>query len=227
MKVAFALLVASIATSIFVSLKLGILVFIAALAMFGKSIGLFQRMDIIPSTIPEGLIYVEDYTGSYKEIGKTMTKMFDILKKFKKPTEYSVICLDHSNPYDKKTDLNNCKVSVGIFKKKGKNFKVDEDIEKYCKENGMIQRMITKTNCLHADWKYSNFLGMIYGIRKFYPKIIEDLNNPSFCSVKHIKKEDVKLAVEIYERNKKGKKNLSFNMPLENHEQFNLFGLKE
>ena len=32
----------------------------------------------------KGLIYVEDYTGSYKEIGKTMTKMFDILKKFKK-----------------------------------------------------------------------------------------------------------------------------------------------
>lgn len=213
------LFVVSLISFKFLSLYLSLIILSLSIFLILRSTGIFTSIQIYTSHINSGIIYVKDYQGSYKQIGKEIYILLCMLKKFNLENTYSIFCIDYDNPLDVKTDKSKCKASVGIYKEKTENFETDKEIENYAKENEMVSKMIPKTRSLRGDWKYGNFLAMIVGIKKFYLKIHEKLSDPKYCEEVNARKEEIKIAVEIYRPSGK----INFNIPFENQEEFMLY----
>ena len=181
-----------------------------------NSIGLIRSINISKLSFTGGLIYYKEYTGSYKKIGQNFEDLYNIIKKFKL-SDYCVIGIYYDKPNE--SNENNQKAVYGIYKKVNvKNFKPNEDLEKYLTEEKFIKAELSNTNSLYASWEYINMFSMILGITKFYQTLDKSLKDEHFKKQYRVKEDQYKVCIELYD----SENSLSFFIPLINHEQFML-----
>jgi len=181
-----------------------------------NSIGLIRSINISKLSFTGGLIYYKEYTGSYKKIGQNFEELNKIIKKFKL-SDYYIIGIYYEKPNE--SNENNQKAVYGIYKKINiKNFKPNEDLEKFLTEEKFIKAKLLNTNSLYASWEYINMFSMLLGISKFYKTLDESLKDKDFKRQYRIKEDQFKLSIELYD----SENSISFFIPLINHEQFML-----
>jgi hypothetical protein len=109
--------------------------------------------------------------------------------------------------------------NYGIYKKVNvKNFKPNEDLEKYMTEEKFNKAELSNTNSLYSSWEYINTFSMILGISKFYQTLDKSLKDQHFLKQYRMKVDQFKLCIELYD----SENSMSFFIPLINHEQFML-----
>ena len=181
-----------------------------------NSIGLIRSVNISKLSFTGGLIYYKEYTGSYKKIGQNFSELSNIIKKFKL-SDYYIIGIYYDKPNETKEE--NQKAVYGIYKKVNvKNFKPNEDLEKYMTEEKFNKAELSNTNSLYTSWEYINTFSMILGISKFYQTLDKSLKDKQFTKQYRIKEDQIKLCIELYD----SENSMSFFIPLINHEQFML-----
>lgn len=180
----------------------GILLFLFGLFWILNKLGLFKGIRMFTGELPEGVAYLYDYLGEYKDVGKEFNKMKEIIKKFKLGHSVCAIGFYYDNP-ETSPEPNKLKASIGLFKRKSaKSSKVDEEIEDFLfKEHKMTKHEIKSTKCLQGEWTYSNNASMIVGIMKYYKELKKNLSNEAYVRSFGINKE-MKCGIELYEPKK-------------------------
>ena len=181
-----------------------------------NALGFIRSINISKLSFTGGIIYYKEYTGSYKTIGKNFGDIAEIIKRFKL-SDYCVIAIYYDDP--EKTEENKQKAVYGLYKKINvKNFKPNEDLENYLKEQKFVKGELANTNSLYANWEYVNIPSMMLGIKKFYETLHKSLKDDHFKKLYRIKEDQFKLCVELYDSDT----SMSFFVPLINHNQFML-----
>ena len=186
---------------------------------FLHSLGILRSPKIFKGAFNEGVAYLKDYKGSYRNKA-AFEEASQIIKKFNLK-DFSVIGIFYDRPNE--TKENEFRYSVGVFRKNiGFPEPVPEEFEIYCKTNNYYSAEFPVTTSLYSMWDYSNKLSMVIGIFKFYKSLIQNLSDNYFKKMYKVSG-DPKTTIEIYSNDSK----VEFYLPLFNHEKFFVYKYDE
>ena len=171
-----------------------------------------------------GICYIKDYTGGYKSHSDVWAYMCKLMEE-KNLNDFSLIALYYDEPQKDKEKEKEQRCSIGFYLKNDgdEKYQVPEEIEKYLiVEEKFRKHNLVRAKSIYCCWSYFNTFTMMLGINKFYSLIKNKLNNRKFMEAYNIKKEQVNIAIEVYE-NFFGNQNIHFYIPLQNNEQFFLY----
>ena len=213
-----------------------ILIFIVNLAIFkflglipgiiGLAVLIKQLLDFLGFTrqikfsslsLADGYMYLKDYEGSYKDVGKYLEEAMNIIKKFRKEQSY-ILCGIYLDCPDKVQPPKQ-RMRIGIYKKKGNNktFKEDEDVFEYVTNNGYKKVTVPCTKSAYVSWDYKNKFALYQGIQKFYKALHTQLQSANFRNSYKLGNDisDI-FSIELYPK----KDQICFYIPNGNREAF-------
>lgn len=164
----------------FVGLIPGIIGLAALVKKILDFLGFTREIKFSSLSLADGFMYLKDYEGSYKDVGKYLEEAMNIAKKFKKEQRYTLCGVYLDNP--DKVQAPKQRMRIGLYKKKdnNKNLKEDEDIVQYLTEKGYKQVTVPCTKSAYASWDYKNNFALIQGIKKFYKTLYTNLQSSNF-----------------------------------------------
>jgi hypothetical protein len=124
----------------------------------------------------------------------------------------------------KTTDVNKCRAVIGFqyLNSTEKNEKSNdkEDLINFFKAEGFKHKHIPSTCCVNARYPYTNFLSIIFAIKKFYSNLEQKIKNIDFLKKFELENKDPKFncIFEIYRDNY-----LLFGFPVENEKDFLIY----
>ena len=198
-----------------------IITFYIALSIYG----IVGTPELFQSHFRGGICYIKDYTGAYN----SHSEVFDYMNKLieeKNLNDFSIIALYYDILKKDKENEKEQRCSIGLYLKNDGDeiYQVPEEIEKYLiVEEKFRKHNLVDTKSIHCSWNYFNNFNMMMGRRKFYNLIQKKLNSRRFLEAYNLKKEQLNIAIEVYE-NFFEEKNIYFYMPFEKSDKFFIYG---
>ncbi len=184
-----------------------------------NTLGLIRSPQIYRGAFSEGIVYLKDYQGSYRN-PEPYKEVSNLIKNFKLK-DFVIIGIYYDKPDE--VEQNKLRYSIGIFKKKGSNKgKINKDFENYCNKNNFYHVEFPDTASICSSWKYSNFFSMMVGIAKFNQLIKKNLDDETFRNMHKIT-EKPKIVIELYVN----ESDMEFYIPTANVDKFLVYRKKE
>ena len=188
-------------------LGLGVIIF-----RFLHIFGFTRSPQIYRGAFSEGVAYLKDYQGSYKnpEAYKEATYLINTYKL----KGFLVIGIFYDKPGEVPEEK--LRSSIGIYRRnQGFPDPVPKEFESYCQTNNYYSADLPMNSCIYSTWEFSNSFTMVMGIMKFYALMKKNLEDAMFRKMYKIK-ENPKVCIELYESESK----LEFYIPIANEEKF-------
>ena len=186
-----------------------------------KTLGYLRSPKIFRGAFSEGVAYLKDYQGSYRN-PEAYKEALNLIKTFKLK-DFLVIGIFYDKPGEVPEDK--LRSSIGIFRKNiGFPDPMPKVFEDFCKENNYYSSEFPMTSCLYSIWEYSNFFTMMMGIMKFYKVMKGFLEDPQTRRMYKIKEDsNPKVTIELYASESK----MEFFVPLVNEDKFLVYKKEE
>lgn len=193
----------------FTGVAIGVILFSIKLLY---DIGFIRFINIYRSSFSDGTYFFKEYTGGYSKMSPQLFEAPNqIITKFKNK-KLSLCCVYYDNPST--TSEEKQRYTIGIFKMKTHlSNKADEELENYLLENGFKKAELPFVKSLYSKWEFVNMTSMYIGLKKFYSKLTQELQNPEFVKMFEIK--SYKCSIEIYTEN-----DVTFYIPINKQEMF-------
>ena len=188
-------------------LGLGVIIF-----RFLHIFGFTRSPQIYRGAFSEGVAYLKDYQGSYKnpEAYKEAAYLINTYKL----KGFLVIGIFYDRPGEVPEEK--LRSSIGIYRRnQGFPDPVPKEFESYCQTNNYYSADLPMNSCIYSTWEFSNSFTMVMGIMKFYALMKKNLEDAMFRKMYKIK-ENPKVCIELYESESK----LEFYIPIANEEKF-------
>ena len=188
-------------------LGLGVIIF-----RFLHIFGFTRSPQIYRGAFSEGVVYLKDYQGSYKnpEAYKEAAYLINTYKL----KGFLVIGIFYDKPGEVPEEK--LRSSIGIYRRnQGFPDPVPKEFESYCQTNNYYSVDLPMNSCIYSTWEFSNSFTMVMGIMKFYALMKKNLEDAMFRKMYKIK-ENPKVCIELYESESK----LEFYIPIANEEKF-------
>ena len=188
-------------------LGLGVIIF-----RFLHIFGFTRSPQIYHGAFSEGVAYLKDYQGSYKnpEAYKEAAYLINTYKL----KGFLVIGIFYDRPGEVPEEK--LRSSIGIYRRnQGFPDPVPKEFESYCQTNNYYSADLPMNSCIYSTWEFSNSFTMVMGIMKFYALMKKNLEDAMFRKMYKIK-ENPKVCIELYESESK----LEFYIPIANEEKF-------
>ncbi len=188
-------------------LGLGVIIF-----RFLHIFGFTRSPQIYRGAFSEGVAYLKDYQGSYKnpEAYKEAAYLINTYKL----KDFLVIGIFYDKPGEVPEEK--LRSSIGIYRRnQGFPDPVPKEFESYCQTNNYYSVDLPMNSCIYSTWEFSNSFTMVMGIMKFYALMTKNLEDAMFRKMYKIK-ENPKVCIELYESESK----LEFYIPIANEEKF-------
>ena len=188
-------------------LGLGVIIF-----RFLHIFGFTRSPQIYRGAFSEGVAYLKDYQGSYKnpEAYKEATYLINTYKL----KDFLVIGIFYDKPGEVPEEK--LRSSIGIYRRnQGFPDPVPKEFESYCQTNNYYSVDLPMNSCIYSTWEFSNSFTMVMGIMKFYALMKKNLEDAMFRKMYKIK-ENPKVCIELYESESK----LEFYIPIANEDKF-------
>ena len=188
-------------------LGLGVIIF-----RFLHIFGFTRSPQIYRGAFSEGVAYLKDYQGSYKnpEAYKEAAYLINTYKL----KGFLVIGIFYDRPGEVPEDK--LRSSIGIYRRnQGFPDPVPKEFESYCQTNNYYSVDLPMNSCIYSTWEFSNSFTMVMGIMKFYALMKKNLEDAMFRKMYKIK-ENPKVCIELYESESK----MEFYIPIANEEKF-------
>ena len=188
-------------------LGLGVIIF-----RFLHIFGFTRSPQIYRGAFSEGVAYLKDYQGSYKnpEAYKEAAYLINTYKL----KGFLVIGIFYDRPGEVPEEK--LRSSIGIYRRnQGFPDPVPKEFESYCQTNNYYSVDLPMNSCIYSTWEFSNSFTMVMGIMKFYALMKKNLEDAMFRKMYKIK-ENPKVCIELYESESK----LEFYIPIANEEKF-------
>ena len=188
-------------------LGLGVIIF-----RFLHIFGFTRSPQIYRGAFSEGVAYLKDYQGSYKnpEAYKEAAYLINTYKL----KGFLVIGIFYDKPGEVPEEK--LRSSIGIYRRnQGFPDPVPKEFESYCQTNNYYSADLPMNSCIYSTWEFSNSFTMVMGIMKFYALMKKNLEDAMFRKMYKIK-ENPKVCIELYESESK----LEFYIPIANEEKF-------
>ena len=177
-----------------------------------QSLGIIRSPKIFRGSFLEGVAYLKDYKGSYRnkaafEEAVELIKKYD-LKKF------TVIGVYYDRPNEVKES--EFRYSIGVFRKNvGFPEPVPIQFDDFCQKNNYYSVQFPVATSIYSTWEYSNKFSMAIGIMKFYKSMQKNMADDYFKKMYRVN-DKTKTTIEIYTDDSK----IEFYIPLFSQEQF-------
>ena len=188
-------------------LGLGVIIF-----RFLHIFGFTRSPQIYRGAFSEGVAYLKDYQGSYKnpEAYKEAAYLINTYKL----KGFLVIGIFYDRPGEVPEEK--LRSSIGIYRRnQGFPDPVPKEFESYCQTNNYYSVDLPMNSCIYSTWEFSNSFTMVMGIMKFYSLMKKNLEDAMFRKMYKIK-ENPKVCIELYESESK----LEFYIPIANEDKF-------
>ena len=188
-------------------LGLGVIIF-----RFLHIFGFTRSPQIYRGAFSEGVAYLKDYQGSYKnpEVYKEAAYLINTYKL----KGFLVIGIFYDRPGEVPEEK--LRSSIGIYRRnQGFPDPVPKEFESYCQTNNYYSVDLPMNSCIYSTWEFSNSFTMVMGIMKFYALMKKNLEDAMFRKMYKIK-ENPKVCIELYESESK----LEFYIPIANEDKF-------
>ena len=188
-------------------LGLGVIIF-----RFLHIFGFTRSPQIYRGAFSEGVAYLKDYQGSYKnpEAYKEAAYLINTYKL----KGFLVIGIFYDRPGEVPEEK--LRSSIGIYRRnQGFPDPVPKEFESYCQTNNYYSADLPMNSCIYSTWEFSNSFTMVMGIMKFYALIKKNLEDAMFRKMYKIK-ENPKVCIELYESESK----MEFYIPIANEDKF-------
>ena len=188
-------------------LGLGVIIF-----RFLHIFGFTRSPQIYRGAFSEGVAYLKDYQGSYKnpEAYKEAAYLINTYKL----KGFLVIGIFYDKPGEVPEEK--LRSSIGIYRRnQGFPDPVPKEFESYCQTNNYYSVDLPMNSCIYSTWEFSNSFTMVMGIMKFYALMKKNLEDAMFRKMYKIK-ENPKVCIELYESESK----LEFYIPIANEDKF-------
>ena len=188
-------------------LGLGVIIF-----RFLHIFGFTRSPQIYRGAFSEGVAYLKDYQGSYKnpEAYKEAAYLINTYKL----KGFLVIGIFYDKPGEVPEEK--LRSSIGIYRRnQGFPDPVPKEFESYCQTNNYYSADLPMKSCIFSTWEFSNSFTMVMGIMKFYALMKKNLEDAMFRKMYKIK-ENPKVCIELYESESK----LEFYIPIANEDKF-------
>ena len=188
-------------------LGLGVIIF-----RFLHIFGFTRSPQIYRGAFSEGVAYLKDYQGSYKnpEAYKEAAYLINTYKL----KGFLVIGIFYDRPGEVPEEK--LRSSIGIYRRnQGFPDPVPKEFESYCQTNNYYSADLPMNSCIYSTWEFSNSFTMVMGIMKFYALMKKNLEDAMFRKMYKIK-ENPKVCIELYESESK----LEFYIPIANEDKF-------
>ena len=188
-------------------LGLGVIIF-----RFLHIFGFTRSPQIYRGAFSEGVAYLKDYQGSYKN-PETYKEAAYLINTYKLKG-FLVIGIFYDKPGEVPEEK--LRSSIGIYRRnQGFPDPVPKEFESYCQTNNYYSVDLPMNSCIYSTWEFSNSFTMVMGIMKFYALMKKNLEDAMFRKMYKIK-ENPKVCIELYESESK----LEFYIPIANEEKF-------
>ena len=188
-------------------LGLGVIIF-----RFLHIFGFTRSPQIYRGAFSEGVAYLKDYQGSYKnpEAYKEAAYLINTYKL----KGFLVIGIFYDKPGEVPEEK--LRSSIGIYRRnQGFPDPVPKEFESYCQTNNYYSVDLPMNSCIYSTWEFSNSFTMVMGIMKFYALMKKNLEDAMFRKMYKIK-ENPKVCIELYESESK----MEFYIPIANEDKF-------
>ena len=188
-------------------LGLGVIIF-----RFLHIFGFTRSPQIYRGAFSEGVAYLKDYQGSYKnpEAYKEAAYLINTYKL----KGFLVIGIFYDRPGEVPEEK--LRSSIGIYRRnQGFPDPVPKEFESYCQTNNYYSEDLPMNSCTYSTWEFSNSFTMVMGIMKFYALMKKNLEDAMFRKMYKIK-ENPKVCIELYESESK----MEFYIPIANEDKF-------
>ena len=188
-------------------LGLGVIIF-----RFLHIFGFTRSPQIYRGAFSEGVAYLKDYQGSYKnpEAYKEAAYLINTYKL----KGFLVIGIFYDRPGEVPEEK--LRSSIGIYRRnQGFPDPVPKEFESYCQTNNYYSVDLPMNSCIYSTWEFSNSFTMVMGIMKFYALMKKNLEDAMFRKMYKIK-ENPKVCIELYESESK----MEFYIPIANEDKF-------
>ena len=188
-------------------LGLGVIIF-----RFLHIFGFTRSPQIYRGAFSEGVAYLKDYQGSYKnpEAYKEAAYLINTYKL----KGFLVIGIFYDRPGEVPEEK--LRSSIGIYRRnQGFPDPVPKEFESYCQTNNYYSADLPMNSCIYSTWEFSNSFTMVMGIMKFYALMKKNLEDAMFRKMYKIK-ENPKVCIELYESESK----MEFYIPIANEDKF-------
>ena len=188
-------------------LGLGVIIF-----RFLHIFGFTRSPQIYRGAFSEGVAYLKDYQGSYKnpEAYKEAAYLINTYKL----KGFLVIGIFYDRPGEVPEEK--LRSSIGIYRRnQGFPDPVPKEFESYCQTNNYYSVDLPMNSCIYSTWEFSNSFTMVMGIMKFYALMKKNLEDAMFRKMYKIK-ENTKVCIELYESESK----MEFYIPIANEDKF-------
>ena len=188
-------------------LGLGVIIF-----RFLHIFGCTRSPQIYRGAFSEGVAYLKDYQGSYKnpEAYKEAAYLINTYKL----KGFLVIGIFYDRPGEVPEEK--LRSSIGIYRRnQGFPDPVPKEFESYCQTNNYYSADLPMNSCIYSTWEFSNSFTMVMGIMKFYALMKKNLEDAMFRKMYKIK-ENPKVCIELYESESK----MEFYIPIANEDKF-------
>ena len=177
-----------------------------------NTLGLIRSPQIYRGAFSEGIVYLKDYQGSYRN-PEPYKEVSNLIKNFKLK-DFQIIGIFYDKPGDVPEEK--LRSSIGIYRKnQGFPDPVSKELESYFQTNNYFNSELPMTSCIYSSWEFSNPFTMIIGISKFYSIMNKNLEDAVFRKMYKIK-ENPKVTVELYQSESK----IEFFIPIVNEDKF-------
>ena len=174
--------------------------------------GFTRSPQIYRGAFSEGVAYLKDYQGSYKnpEAYKEAAYLINTYKL----KDFLVIGIFYDKPGEVPEEK--LRSSIGIYRRnQGFPDPVPKEFESYCQTNNYYSVDLPMNSCIYSTWEFSNSFTMVMGIMKFYALMKKNLEDAMFRKMYKIK-ENPKVCIELYESESK----MEFYIPIANEDKF-------
>ena len=177
-----------------------------------NTLGLIRSPQTYRGAFSEGIVYLKDYQGSYRN-PEPYKEVSNLIKNFKLK-DFQIIGIFYDKPGDVPEEK--LRSSIGIYRRnQGFPDPVPKEFESYCQTNNYYSADLPMNSCIYSTWEFSNSFTMVMGIMKFYALMKKNLEDAMFRKMYKIK-ENPKVCIELYESESK----LEFYIPIANEEKF-------
>ena len=190
----------------------GFLGLVVIIFRFLHIFGFTRSPQIYRGAFSEGVAYLKDYQGSYKnpEAYKEAAYLINTYKL----KGFLVIGIFYDRPGEVPEEK--LRSSIGIYRRnQGFPDPVPKEFESYCQTNNYYSVDLPMNSCIYSTWEFSNSFTMVMGIMKFYALMKKNLEDAMFRKMYKIK-ENPKVCIELYESESK----LEFYIPIANEDKF-------
>ena len=176
-------------------------------------LGFLRSITIYRGAFNEGMAYLKDYQGSYRN-SEPYKEAAYLIKSFKDLGKFVIIGIFYDKPGEVPEDK--LRSSIGVYcKNVGFPDAISKELESYFQTNNYYSVEFPTTSCLCSSWDYSNSFVMMLGIMKFYKVLKQSLEDVMFKKTFKIR-EEPKTVIELYPSENK----IQFWVPTFNQDKF-------